>query len=83
VAAKPDADSLLFDRRYIQPYAQGQDISAAVLAQVFETADAQALPVRVGALRGSKSNDFYVRHGFQRVEQAEFDNHYVRPSRQT
>ena len=83
VVLKPEARGLLLDHLYVHPLAQGQGIGAAVLAQVFATADAQALPVRVGALRGSKSNDFYVRHGFQRVEQAEFDNYYVRPSRQT
>ncbi len=82
VVVKPDADGLLLDHLYIHPHAQGQGIGAAVLAQVFEAADARALPVRVGALRGSRSNDFYVRHGFQRVEQAEFDNYYVRPRRQ-
>ena len=37
------------------------------------------LAVWVGALRGSDSNRFYARHGFARVEQAEFDNHYLRP----
>ena len=82
VVLKPDADGLLLDHLYIHPLAQGQGIGAAVLAQVFAVADAQALPVRVGALRGSRSNAFYVRHGFQKVEQAEFDNYYVRQCQQ-
>ena len=41
-------------------------------------ADALALPIRVSALRGSRSDDCYARPGFQRVEQAEFDKYYVR-----
>ena len=53
-------------------------IGAAVLARVVAEADAQGLPVRVGALRGSDSNRFYLRHGFRLVEQGEFDNYYIR-----
>ncbi|MGS0759027.1 GNAT family N-acetyltransferase, partial [Roseateles sp. GG27B] len=75
-------DGLLLNHLYIHPLAQGQGIGTAVLAQVFAAADAQALPVRVGALRGSRSNDFYVQQGFKIVEQAEFDNYYVRQCRQ-
>lgn len=82
VVLKPDADGLLLNHLYIHPLAQGQGIGTAVLAQVFAAADAQALPVRVGALRGSRSNDFYVQHSFKIVEQAEFDNYYVRQCRQ-
>jgi hypothetical protein len=43
-------------------------------------ADASALPLRVGALKESASNRFYIRHGFQFVESSEFDNYYVRPT---
>jgi hypothetical protein len=32
-------------------------------------------------LRGSRSNQFYVRHGFTQIEQGEFDNYYVRASK--
>lgn len=45
---------------------------------IFEEADAAMLPIRVGALRESDSNRFYARHGFELVEQAEWDNYYVR-----
>jgi GNAT superfamily N-acetyltransferase len=78
VVVKPQADELLLDHLYIHPNAQGQGIGAAVLAHVFEMADRSGLAVRVGALRGSASNRFYVRHGFEPVEQTEFDNYYVR-----
>jgi GNAT superfamily N-acetyltransferase len=73
--------SLLLDHLYVRPGHQGKGIGAAVLAQVFEEADAAGLPVRVGALRGSASNRFYARHGFVPVEQGEFDNYYVRLSK--
>lgn len=76
VVVKPQADGLLLDHLYVHPRHQGQGIGAAVLARVIE--EAHALPVRVGALRESDSNRFYMRHGFVLVEQAEFDNYYLR-----
>ncbi len=75
---KPEEGGLLLDHLYIKPGYQGQGVGAAVLAEVFALADRAACFVRVGALRESDSNRFYTRHGFVLVEQAEFDNYYVR-----
>lgn len=83
VVARPDAGALLLEHLYVLPHAQGLGIGAAVLAQVLANADVAGLPVRVGALRDSDANRFYVRHGFQLVESGEFDNYYVRPCRCT
>lgn len=79
VVLKPETAWLLLDHLYITPTAQGRGIGAAVLAQLFAEADALGLPMRVGALRDSDSNRFYMRHGFQLQERAEFDNYYIRP----
>lgn len=83
VVVKPQGDAVLLDHLYILPQAQGRGIGAWVVAQVLANAAAAGREVRVGALRGSRSNDFYQRAGFKLVEQAEFDNYYVRtaPSR--
>ncbi len=76
---KPDGGTgLLLDHLYLQPAHQGKGIGAAVLAHVFAQADATGQALRVGALRGSDSNRFYLRHGFVLVEQGEFDNYYMR-----
>lgn len=77
---KQQDGGLLIDHLYIHPHCQGQGLGGAVLAHVFAQADAQAVPVRVGALRGSASNRFYLRHGFVLVETGEFDNYYMRPT---
>lgn len=77
---KPQAAGLLLDHLYIKPGCQGRGFGAAVLARVFELADRQGCPVRVGALKGSDANRFYARHGFVLVEEAEFDNYHVRPA---
>ena len=78
VVVKPVEADLLLDHLYIAPEFQRRGVGAAVLAAVFAQADAQAQTVRVGALRGSDSNRFYLRHGFELVETAEWDNYYVR-----
>jgi GNAT superfamily N-acetyltransferase len=79
VVVKPQVHALLLDHLYVRPAYQGQGIGAAVLQLVFAQARSQSLPVRVGALRESDSNRFYLRHGFQLIERGEFDNYYVRP----
>jgi ribosomal protein S18 acetylase RimI-like enzyme len=80
VVLKPQGAELTLDHLYIRPAAQGRGLGSAVLSRLFAEADAHELPIRVGALRESASNRFYVRHGFRLVERAEFDNYYVRPS---
>ncbi|MEX5553586.1 GNAT family N-acetyltransferase [Pseudomonas pergaminensis] len=80
VVVKHHHNELLLDHLYVRPSAQGSGIGSVVLTQIFKVADAVALPIRVGALRDSASNRFYIRHGFQFVESSEFDNYYVRQS---
>ena len=80
VTVKPDANGLVLDHLYIRPAYQRTGIGSLVLAIVFEEADAAGLQVRVGALRGSDSNRFYLRHGFVCVEEGEWDTYYTRVS---
>ena len=81
VVVKVCEDDLLLDHLYVHPDFQGRGIGAAVLQQVFAQADEAALPVRVGALRGSDSNRFYQRHGFQLLDETEWDLYYLRDAR--
>lgn len=79
VVVRHHLKELLLDHLYVKPNAQGSGVGSAVLMQIFKEADAAARPLRVGALKESASNRFYIRHGFQFVESGEFDNYYVRP----
>jgi hypothetical protein len=63
------------------PEHQSKGIGKLVLAEVFSKADKAGLALKVGALKESDSNRFYMRHGFVLTEQAEFDNYYVRAAR--
>ena len=78
IVTKLQEGHLLLDHLYIKPRHQNLGIGASVLQAVFKKAASLALPIRVGALKESASNRFYERHGFQLVEQSEFDNYYIR-----
>ncbi|MBW8779096.1 MAG: GNAT family N-acetyltransferase [Burkholderiales bacterium] len=80
VVVRAQDDGLLLDHLYIVPSAQGRRIGASVVAHVLDEADVLGLPVRVGALRESAANAFYVRHGFVLTRVSEWDNHYERPA---
>ena len=77
VVVKPGPQALLLDHLYIHPDSQGLGIGAIVLARIIDEARQQGLPLRVGALRDSDANRFYLRHGFKLVGQEEFDNYYL------
>jgi GNAT superfamily N-acetyltransferase len=80
VMVQPTADGLSLEHLYVLPEFQGRGIGSAILSVIFQEADSRALPLRVGALRGSDSNRFYLRHGFLPVEEGEWDIYYVRPA---
>jgi GNAT superfamily N-acetyltransferase len=70
-------DGLLLDHLYIEPGSQRRALGASVLQHVFARAEELGCAVRVGALKGSRSNAFYVRHGFKLERAAEWDNYYI------
>jgi ribosomal protein S18 acetylase RimI-like enzyme len=78
VVVKPHPGGLLLDHLYLRPNAQGRGVGSRVLADVLADAKVRGLTVLVGALRESSANAFYIRHGFQRVGEAEWDVYYRR-----
>lgn len=69
---EPREGELRLHHLYLRPAAQGQGIGAWVMDQV----KAKGLPITLAALRESRANDFYRRHGFQVVEEQDFDIEY-------
>ncbi|MFC5498591.1 GNAT family N-acetyltransferase [Caenimonas terrae] len=78
---RPQGETLLLDHLYVRPSHQNRGIGSRVLQAVVSEADEGGHAVRVGALRASDSNRLYARHGFDLVEEAEFDNYYLRRGR--
>ena len=78
VVIKDRQSEFLLDHLYVVPSAQGAGIGTEVLTRIFKEADEIGRSIRVGALKESASNRFYIRHGFVFVESSEFDNYYIR-----
>ncbi|WLQ14452.1 GNAT family N-acetyltransferase [Hahella aquimaris] len=69
-------DHLYLDHLYIRPDFQNRSIGGKVLAEVKREAANKGLPVKLCALRDSKANDFYQKHGFVKTHEGEFDIYY-------
>lgn len=69
-------DHLFLDHLYVEPRFQNMKIGKNVVDLVKKDATQRDLPVRLGALRGSKSNDFYKQNGFVKTHEDEFDIYY-------
>lgn len=78
VALKTDRAPWLLDHLYLIPAVQGRGLGAAVLGRLLDEADRAQAVVRVGALRDSDANRFYVRHGFVHVAEEQWDMYYHR-----
>lgn len=77
-AARPSPDGLILEHLYVHPDFQGRGIGRAILKRLFAEADQLSTPITVGALRESASNRFYLRHGFEKTGESEWDIYYVR-----
>ena len=77
VVVRPVDDHLLLDHLYVTPDSQGRGLGSAVLRAVIAEAQAAKKVLRVGALKHSASNAFYVKHGFRLERVAEWDNYYA------
>ncbi|MDR7272162.1 GNAT superfamily N-acetyltransferase [Pelomonas saccharophila] len=69
---EPREGELRLHHLYLRPQAQGQGLGAWVLDHV----KAQGKPITLAALRESRANAFYLRHGFKVVEEQDFDIEY-------
>lgn len=61
---------------YIQPDNQNLGLGKAVINDIIELAKSDGLPIRLGALRESRANDFYLKNGFVSTHEDEFDIYY-------
>ncbi|WP_422015398.1 GNAT family N-acetyltransferase [Roseateles sp.] len=72
----PCERTLHLQHLYVKPGWQGQGIGAWVIEHIKQQAHAAGKAITLGALRGSRANDFYLRHGFEQVRELDFDIEY-------
>ena len=61
---------------YIHPKHQGLGLGGDIVEKIKDKSLETNLPVRLGALIGSRSNEFYQKHGFVMTHEGEWDNYY-------
>ena len=74
-----EADHVWLNHFYIHPRHQGGGLGSRVLALIIEDARAKNLPLRLIALKQSRSNEFYQQNGFVKLKEDEWDNFYELP----
>lgn len=65
IALVPTSQASWLQHFYVDPSMQGRGVGSAVLRRLLEV-DASNLPIRLLAVRGSRSIGLYERHGFRR-----------------
>ncbi|WP_417429977.1 GNAT family N-acetyltransferase [Kiloniella sp.] len=70
---------LWLDHLYIDPATQGVGVGSSVMNRIIKIALSKKLPLKLCALKESKANIFYIKHGFELTHSEEWDNFYSRP----
>ncbi len=61
---------------YLSPEYSGRGIGSRVLRELCARARTLGASIELGALKGSRSNAFYLAHGFEKVGESEWDVEY-------
>jgi GNAT superfamily N-acetyltransferase len=77
--ADGDGEAMRVEHFYLAERFQRLGLGSAVLRRLFDEAPPQATRFRVGALRDSDANRFYLRQGFMKVSEDDWDIAYERP----
>lgn len=67
---------LYVDHLYVHPAHQGKSIGSTVLNSLIDEGRRIKKPIKLGALKSSRSNAFYLSHDFVKVSEGEYDNYY-------
>ena len=70
------SDHVHLDHLYILPEYQGAGLGTKIIGLVKSKAQENCLPIRLCALRDSRSNEFYKKHGFSYTHEEEWDIYY-------
>ncbi|EPJ45734.1 MAG: hypothetical protein OFPI_35950 [Osedax symbiont Rs2] len=70
------SDHLWLDHLYIDPAYQGSGLGEQLLDKLKQQARAVNWPLRLGALKESRANRFYLKNDFVQIETQQWDNIY-------
>ncbi|WP_417454182.1 GNAT family N-acetyltransferase [Kiloniella sp.] len=69
---------LWLDHLYIDPATQGSGVGSSIMNRIIKISWSKKLPLKLCALKESKANSFYIKHGFELTHSEEWDNFYSR-----
>jgi GNAT superfamily N-acetyltransferase len=69
-------DHISLDHLYVAPAHQSQGLGSRIIEEAKRVAAATRKPLRLNALRHSRSNLFYKRHELEQTHEAEWDIYY-------
>ena len=78
-AVQAEPDHLMLQHLYLHPTASGRGLGGRVMQRLIHASEQANLPLRVCALRDSRSNGFYAAQGFVQTGEGEWDIEYERP----
>ncbi|ELI5429548.1 GNAT family N-acetyltransferase [Vibrio parahaemolyticus] len=71
-----ECDHLYLSHLYVAPVYQGSGIGADAIERIKALSATSGNTVRLGALRNSPANQFYLSHGFELTHEEEWDLYY-------
>ena len=75
---RPVERGFQLDHLYIHPKLQSKGVGSFILKKLFAEADMRHHAIHLGALKESRSNRFYIAHGFEKKSEDEWDIYYTR-----
>ena len=73
---KENTDHIYLDHLYFYTQYQNCGLGGKILSTIINNAKSTNSHIRLGALRDSRSNDFYKSHGFKYTHEDEWDIYY-------
>ena len=77
-AVDHQGDCLYLDHLYVEPKWQSKGVGGLIMKRMIDESERAELPLRLGALKESRSNAFYRKWGFRVIREEEWDVYYER-----
>jgi len=78
IISKRENEEIVINHLYVLPEFQNRGIGKFILDKIIEQGKNERRNIRLMALKESRANNFYLKHGFKYLSSIEFDNVYIK-----